>query len=558
MRRTFKEHNVREVISLDGLWQLTPNDGSVRTYAAYVPGVWERIPALTNYRGTADYERIITLPEDGHYLLRIGAVSHTADVYIDGEKVGRHYNAFTGFDILLEGMEAGEHHLRIAVDNTFGDHSALHIGNDYYTYGGVTRSVELQLLDTLFVEHMAFHAVKEAEGVYTAHVKVRIHALEDIEDEDDPTLTLTLHGKEHVELLSAMEKGETREIDITLTVDDVTEWDVHDPHLYALTAAASIQGIVVDDLTDRVGFRTVEIAGERILLNGTEVFLKGVNRHEDHGLFGCALSESAMMDDLQRIIDLGCNTVRTCHYPNDPKFLDLCDELGILVWEEHHARAIPIEILRTETFRRQEADCNREMIEQHVNHPCIYIWGVLNECETATEEGRAIYADQINQLRQLDPTRPVSFASCRFFTDICMDLADVCSFNIYPKWYVNEPVQSYADRLLHWMDTVGAAGKPILITEVGAGAIMGYHDPFGHAKWSEERQCDILQEQLTALLNHPRLSGVYVWQFADVRVTEDWWSGRPKTVNNKGLVDQFRTPKMGYAAVKRLFTTCER
>ncbi len=554
MRRTFAEHEIRPAVSLDGLWTLTPHDGSGKTYPAYVPGVWERIPALTSFRGTADYERTVTASEAGHYLLRMGAVSHTGDVYFDGKHVGRHYNAFTGFDILLENVQAGEHTLRVTVDNTFGEHSALHIGNDYYTYGGINRSVEWQQVDRVYVERMAFHAVKTGDGAYTAHVQVYLHAIEEVSADEDALLLVTLKDETAMLPLGAMAAGEHRMAEAILCVTDVAEWDVLDSHLYDLAAEVAVGGEVIDDLIDRVGFRTVDIRGERILLNGREVFLKGVNRHEDHGLFGCALPESAMMDDLQRIIDLGCNTVRTCHYPNDPKFLDLCDELGLLVWEEHHARAIPIEILRTETFRNQEADCNREMIFQHVNHPCIYIWGVLNECESATEEGRAIYADQLAQLRALDPTRPVSFASCRFFTDVCMDLVDVCSFNIYPKWYVNESVKSYSDRLLSWMDTVGAAGKPILITEIGAGGIAGYHDPFGRAKWSEERQCDILEEQLTALLENERISGVYVWQFADVRVTEDWWGGRPKTMNNKGLVDQFRQPKMSYTTVKGLFT----
>ena len=102
-------------------------------------------------------------------------------------------------------------------------------------------------------------------------------------------------------------------------------------------------------------------------------------------------------------------------------------------------------------------------------------------------------------------------------------------------------------------DENGAAGKPVIISEIGAGAIAGYHDPFGMAKWSEERQAAILEEQLNALISNPRLSGVYLWQFADVRVAEEWAMTRPKTVNNKGVVDMYRRPKLGYATVKRIF-----
>ncbi len=93
----------------------------------------------------------------------------------------------------------------------------------------------------------------------------------------------------------------------------------------------------------------------------------------------------------------------------------------------------------------------------------------------------------------------------------------------------------------------------MLITEIGAGAIAGYHDAFRRAKWSEERQADIIREQLTAVFDNKRISGVYVWQFADVRVSEEWFANRPRTMNNKGVVDEMRRPKLAYAVVKEIY-----
>ncbi|MBQ8953975.1 MAG: beta-glucuronidase, partial [Clostridia bacterium] len=353
--------------------------------------------------------------------------------------------------------------------------------------------------------------------------------------------------------LPDMAAGETACVALDAAVSDVARWDVLDPHLYALTACLSLNGEPVDDLIDRVGFRTVQVKGEAICLNGRRVFLKGFNRHEEHGQFGCALSVEAMAADLQLVLDTGANSIRTCHYPNDPRFLDLCDELGVLVWEEHHARALPHDVMAKPLFEEQISACNHEMIAQHVNHPCIYVWGVLNECESETEFGREIYARNLNELRALDPTRPVTFASCRYFKDICLDLVDIASFNIYPGWYVREDVRAFVNRLLQWMDENGAANKPIIISEIGAGGIAGYHDPFGEAKWSEERQASIIGEQLDVITTTPRLSGLYMWQFADVRVSEEWAMPRPKTMNNKGIVDTYRRPKLAYATVKRVF-----
>ena len=181
------------------------------------------------------------------------------------------------------------------------------------------------------------------------------------------------------------------------------------------------------------------------------------------------------------------------------------------------------------------------------------MWGVLNECESETEFGREIYRRNLEHLRALDPTRPVTFASCRYFKDICLDLVDIVSFNIYPGWYVKEDSTAFVNRLIGWMEENGAANKPILISEIGAGGIAGYHDPFGQAKWSEERQAAIVEEQLRVVFSTPRLSGVYLWQFADVKVSEEWARARPKTMNNKGILDNWRRPKMAYAVVKKAF-----
>ncbi len=546
MTRNFREHALRPVESLDGLWTLTANE---KTYAAWVPGVWETIPELTTWRGEAEYTRAVTIDEPGSLLLRFGGVSHTADVFFDGRPVAHHYNAYTAFDALIENAEAGEHTLTVRVDNSYSEKSTLHIPNDYETYGGITRPVELHRVKGAYIERMAFHATEDKAGRFTAHARVWVRALEDV---TEGVVSLSV-ADGRAEAAFTAHAGETVCVGADMPVTDILRWDVLNARLYDLTARLSLDGRPVDDLIDRVGFRTVKVEGEAILLNGRRLLLKGFNRHEEHGQFGSALSVEAMAADLQLALDTGANTIRTCHYPNDPRFLDLCDELGILVWEEHHARALPHEVMASPLFAEQTAACNEEMIAQHVNHPCIYVWGVLNECESETEFGREIYRRNLEHLRRLDPTRPVTFASCRYFKDICLDLVDIVSFNIYPGWYVKEDSSAFVNRLIGWMEENGAANKPILISEIGAGGIAGYHDPFGQAKWSEERQAAIVAEQLKVVFDTPRLSGVYLWQFADVKVSEEWARARPKTMNNKGILDNWRRPKMAYAVVKKAF-----
>ncbi len=548
MQRLFAEHAVRFVQSLDGLWTLRAGDREA--LPVFVPGVWDQIPSLADYRGRAEYTRKVRMDKEGNYVLRFGGVSHTARVGWDGETVGGHYNAFTGFDVVLLHVPVGEHTLTVEVDDSFSEASALHIPNDYYTYGGISRPVELHRVGGAYLENMAFHALRQGEGKYLAHVRVCVKALEDTEDMQ---LTVSLAGQSVQVPVLALSAGGHVEVETAISAEGIHEWNVGDGSLYTLCCVLTDGTGDVDDLMDRVGFRTVEVKDGAILLNGRRVRIKGFNRHEDHGLFGVSLPAEAMAQDLQLLLDMGGNAVRTSHYPNDPRFLDLCDELGILVWEEAHARAVPADIFFSDRFMAQCRACNEEMVAQHVNHPSIFVWGLLNECESETEKGRGVYAAQLAQLRSLDPTRPVSFASCRHFTDICLDLVDIVSFNVYPKWYLDEDVASYLKRLENWMDGNGACGKPILITEIGAGAIAGFHDMFHRAKWSEERQADILTEQLQAVHADTRLSGSFIWQFADVRVSESWAMSRPKTMNNKGIVDDCRHPKAAYLTVREIY-----
>ena len=193
------------------------------------------------------------------------------------------------------------------------------------------------------------------------------------------------------------------------------------------------------------------------------------------------------------------------------------------------------------------------MVTQHYNHPSIYIWGILNECASDSAYGKFCYQKQFACIRALDRSRPRSFASCKFKTDICFGLPEVVSYNIYPKWYHDTPAKEYLADLYDWVqrETEGA-GKPFLVTEIGAGGLYGYRSPYA-TKWSEEFQAKALREQLEAVLSFENCAGVYVWQFCDIRISEEWWGGRPRTMNNKGIVDEYRRPKLCYEVVKELF-----
>lgn len=562
MIRAFDTHKIRKVTELsDSMWTfhtLSEKENG-KDVMVTVPSCWESYPDTVSYRGKASYRR--SFQAGGNVRLEFKGVSHTAQVFVDRKCVASHYNAYTIFDVVLPQLTYGDHELEVIADNSFGSDSALHVPNDYQSYGGISRAVVLEELGDVYIKQFHFTPIHKGEFMecqdsqWFGKAEFSICNLSNQRFEGEVRLKLK---EDHVMTLPVtLQGGQT----VTLTSDEffcgnVKEWSPENPNLYFISAELMDKKInLLDDLIDRIGFREIRTEGKDLLLNGKRLFLKGLCRHEDHPQFGCALPLSAMQYDLMLVKDLGANSIRTSHYPNDELFLDLCDEQGILIWEENHARGLSEESMRNPHFKQQCADCIREMIGAHYNHPSIYIWGILNECASHTEYGRECYQEQYDLIRELDPYRPRSSASCQFKTDLCLGYPEVVSYNIYPKWYHDTPVKEYLKDLYDWVqtDTQGSK-KPFLITEIGAGAIYGYRTPT-HVKWSEEYQMETLEEQIKAVLEHEGCSGIYIWQFCDVRVCDSWFCIRPKTMNNKGVVDEYRRPKMAYEIVKKLYHT---
>lgn len=561
MSRTFSTHAVRNVQSLDGSWQLSMPIGSsqisidqqsdVVTYDYAVPSVWENIRGRESYRGQAVASRTFTIDNAGPFRLVFKAVSHTATVYVDGEKVGSHHNAYTPFAIDLSHLEAGSHDLSLHISNEHGEISALHIPNDYYNYGGITRPCELQQLRSPLYIRYCHATPKMVDSHWQATLRTCIVNLSD--KPIDAALTVEIADQSAAFDARSFAPGVTH-IDGEIRCPDAKPWEPKTPNLYNIDATlADAEGNAIDDWRDRMGFREISVEGNRLFLNGRLMFLFGFNRHEDHADYGCALPLEAIRRDLDLIEDMGANAIRTCHYPNDERMLDLCDERGFLVWEENHARGLSEEQMRHSKFREQCATCIDEMINWHYNHPSIVLWGILNECASESEYGRSCYAEQFEQVEALDQSRPTTYASCKHNTDICQDLPDVCGWNWYLNWYTTEDSTHTLQDRLDWLATTPAKGKPMIASEFGGGAIPGVRDPFRQAKWSEERQVKILEADLKEYLDPERFAGAFIWQFCDCRVHENMFSKRPRTMNNKGVVNERRQPKLSYGLVRSRF-----
>lgn len=551
MIRTFQTNKIRETRELSGsLWNFFPCAGEHKDekYSVAVPCCWETVPDLSNYRGTGLFSR--TMEAEGNIRLVFKGVSHTARVCLDGRVIGEHYNAYTPFSFIVKNVSKGDHLLEVYADNSFHENSALHVPNDYMSYGGISRGVVLETLEDAFIEFIHAVPVRLEEG-WNTKVLVKIKNLS--AEEKGYGLIIQLNGRRVVIDEAVIGPEEERLVEADIFPGEVETWEMENPRLYEIRGILTENGREIDDLIDRIGYREIKTEGKDILLNGRKLLIKGFCRHEDHPMFACALPFSAMQQDLLIARDLGANSIRTSHYPNDELFLDLCDEQGILVWEENHARGLTLEQMKNPNFEEQAECCIEEMITAHINHPSVIIWGILNECASDTEYGYDCYKKQYDLIKSLDDTRPRSSASCKFKTDICLGLPEIVSYNLYPEWYHDTPAGDYVEDIYHWVQAESQGrDKPFLVTEIGAGAIYGYRSQT-MCKWSEEYQAKALENQIRAVLDHREICGIYIWQFCDVRVSDEWFGSRPRTMNNKGIVDEFRRRKMSYDVVKGLF-----
>jgi beta-glucuronidase len=556
MSRRFQKHTRRNTRDLGGTWDFAFLGDAIADEVdverivfddrMIVPGCFDATPRYAGRRGLAAYRTQITLDGERRARLVVDGAHHYATFVLDGGRIAAHSGGFTSFRLDLPRSTPGEHVLVILVDNRFDEErSPLHLEYfDWFHYGGLTRGVALEELtdasiDTCEIRTLSFR-----------HRRIRLELGVSAMRDESVALTVSLLGRTLLSEQVTLSAGATR-ITRELELAETELWSPAAPNLYSLHVTLGD-----DDFIERFGVREIAVEGQRLLLNSEPVTLRGVNRHEAHPTFGHAVPPAVQLADLELLASLGGNFVRGSHYPQDPQFLDLCDELGVLVLSEAIAWQQTEAHLTSEAFLSAQETHIDEMIGMSFNHPSVVVWGLLNESCSTTERGRSGYARLIERIRMRDPSRPVTYASNQPHGDICFDLADIVCVNTYPGWYFGEieSVAAYLDELVTLLER-RAPGKPILIGEIGAGGIYGWHD-HNQQRWTEEFQETLLDRALGQLVSDPRVLGVAIWQLTDCRTSERVQNalGRPRGYNNKGLYDEYRRPKLATRAVKKHFT----
>ncbi len=542
MDRLFKEHNLRKTTLLDGVWKFkTVDTDELLTEIPedavdmYVPSCWNLRLGLLDYQGFAWYFRKFT-SESENILLSFGAVSGTAKVYLDGELLGSHYGSYTQFDFKAKTTK-GEHLLAVLIDSRSDKETIPKEVADWYRYGGIYRSVELSEMQDAWIErHKISYDLKRTTAQVTVETQVKSFS-----GKAPEKLTVKFDGKE-------VYKGEYRE-SVEFTAKGLKLWDIGKGNLYFVE-------IIVDDddVIDRIGFRKIEAKKGKFLLNGKAVDIKGVNHHEDWPDFGHAVPKSLMERDIDIIKDLGCNFVRGSHYPNSRAFMDYLDQNGLLFWSEIPLWGAKEDTLASPILIERGCNMHKEMVEQYHNHPSIVMWGLHNEIDTRVEDARTLTEKFIQVIKAYDTSRPIIMATDKVLEDICLDLVDIIGINKYIGWYgfKIEEWYKFMEDVKAKLKAENVTDKPVIMSEFGGAALYGYHT-FDNVKWTEEYQANLLEFELELFKNTPYICGSLVWQYCDCR-TSARGVDRGRGFNNKGILNEYRKPKMAYHTVKRIFT----
>lgn len=559
-------HSLRSTTELTGLWDFVLVNDALDAIQPEsldfndrlpVPIAFDALPPYAKKRAVGCYRTKIEVPANQSAYLLFEAVSMTARIYIDGQLCAENKCGYEPFKVAVPASEKTTRELVVLADNRYDfENRPMHQEYfDFYQYGGIIRRVTLHLLPKE-QPHIRGLYITPLEGYRDGEIRVDLQ-LDNASGEQ--AFTLAIDG-EAIEVPPS-QPDEDGKIHFIVNITKPTLWSPDAPNLH--TARAELldaDGQAFDDAEVRFGLRKIEARGTELFLNGEPLELRGYNRHEFHPNFGPSTPELQMYQDIRLMKDMGCNFVRGSHYHQDQRFLDLCDELGLLVWEENLGWQQRENSFTHPDYPAHHDKALRSMIHMSYNHPSIIMWGFLNECSSDADFARPLMEQSFKTARSLDPTRLVTFASNIPFGDIMYDLVDIICLNLYPGWYgaidVEDPVTLVAPHLKEVIESIDGRGfgdKPMMISEIGAEGLYGWRD-MHEDFFTEQYQARLLKEACEVVLDGERMCGICLWHFSDARTYSGGYAiGRPRTFNNKGTFDEYRRPKLAHAAVKEVF-----
>ena len=505
-----------------------------------VPADWNtQRESLLYYEGPIWYERDFTYQPKQHtrVFLHIGAANYKSWFWVNGQKVCEHEGGYTSFNCdVTAAVHAGSNFVVAAVDSTRHEDGVPTLQTDWWNYGGLTRSVSLIELPEAFIDQYDLHLSRTESNVIEGWVHVAgghpgIKVEVEIPDLGVRTFsTLTESGRAPV----------------LLTAPGLERWSPETPKLYKVIVTADH-----DTITDLVGFRTIEVRGTQILLNGKPIFLRGIAIHAEAPYrLGRANTDKDAETLLGWARELGCNFVRLAHYPHDETMLRAADRLGLLVWSENPVYwALQFDNPKVLAKAQQQLD---EEIGTSRNHAAIILWSMANE--TPRNDARTQFIETLAaRARQLDPTRLITAAllvraegHTKIIDDPLGKALDVIGFNEYIGWYEQQP--DGADTTQWRIDYQ----KPLIVSEFGGGAKAGLHGAETD-RWTEEYQASIYRHQFGMLNRIPQLRGMSPWLLVDFRSPNRPLVGIQDGFNRKGLISDQGQKKQAFFVLQKAY-----
>ncbi|MGL5541094.1 MAG: glycoside hydrolase family 2 TIM barrel-domain containing protein, partial [Erysipelotrichaceae bacterium] len=444
--------------------------------------------------------------------LRFYGVQVSCELYLDQVKIGEHFGGYDAFDIeLTPYIETAKSYTLDVVVDASEQADVPPFGNvvDYLTYGGIYREVELLELDNVHLQ--SFFCKPRFEKQWFLDVEVERVGNQAIE------VQLWLEG-------SLVQTKRSEETTLTLAIEEGAMWDVEHPTLYDVFVHLLDGEEVVDRLHDKIGLRTCVFQADGFYLNGKKLKLRGLNRHQAYAYVGYAMPKSMQEQDADLLKwTLGCNIVRTSHYPQSKHFIRRCDEIGLLVFTEIPGWQF---VSQNEKWRNLTLQATRSMVMQYRNHPSIVLWGVrINE----SQDDHELYTQTNAIAKQLDPTR--STGGVRFITHSEL-LEDVYTFNDFSHRGDNPGLQARKKVTKHHE-------KAYLVTEYN-----GHMYPTKRFDDEAHRLSHALRHAavLESMYAQETIAGCIGWCMNDYNTHQDFGSG--DKICHHGVMDMFRMPKL--------------
>lgn len=523
----------------------------------------------SNYaKGLYAYTSSITLNEVKPTHMLIDHADQSSDIYINGTKVTTHWGGYNAFGVdVTEYLHTGSNEVVIVTNNTTRTTIAPIAGD--FNFNATLGQVEVitgSILPSLDYGYDGFHI---SASVTSASAEVAVKT-------SIPTLgSVTCSIDDGTYHYAASQSG-TGSMVFSTTIQNPHLWDgTNDPHLYTVSLEIrDANGDLCYTSSRPYGFRyfeyvrSVSVSGSAdpytgFLLNGHPYLLRGVCLHQDIEGKANALTSEDIAHDFQIIQELGCNFIRTAHYPHPREFYDWCDRLGIVVQTEVPWVNKAQSDINADYYTHLESQVT-DMVVQHYNHPSIFFWGLANEITTDDKDfAKGKINGYCNIIRNLDTSRWIGYVVSHSYPDglgaFNVPDVDYIGQNLYVGWYIDQNTNNPTNRLNTSLNYANNRNRPMALSEYGCGGTQRCHsDDFmntttrgNNPRHDIEYMMWLHEGHIAAIKNLPQLLSTSQWVLFDFAVTsrqegyticldgENTSTNNDlKRLNNKGLVER--------------------